>query len=308
MIGTSHSPDHINARNKKSAYFIVAIQAVLMVTVIILIVSSALCTKVKPCELQTALDFIFVKYTTYPCKYNAIKDMSSGILALGISMLCWIVLLFVQTIYVYFGKIEEKKRAIAKIVVIIGTFAFIIANLVLYIIFMREKETQHNEDYIQLGNDMFSSLKQNFKSDNASSNDSKSSAWNTFFLKYDCCAVHEVSGTTNDFDNTPWCTTSGSCQATVSQIPRTCCKGVTLTNYTSAPSTCHASVSPGTYKRNCMDPLKKMSADNIEEYQLSLLSFSLLFAIILQVIYVTMVIVLMFPRCNGSVNSSVNVN
>ena len=43
--------------------------------------------------------------------------MSSGILALGISMLCWIVLLFVQTIYVYFGKIEEKKQAIAKIVV-----------------------------------------------------------------------------------------------------------------------------------------------------------------------------------------------
>ena len=146
------SPDHINARNKKSAYFIVAIQAVLVVyfflilnchifdfwnlksnyffflkscylcfhfqvTVIILIVSSALCTKVKPCELQTALDFIFVKYTTHPCKYNAIKDMSSGILALGISMLCWIVLLFVQTIYVYFGKIEEKKRVIAKIVV-----------------------------------------------------------------------------------------------------------------------------------------------------------------------------------------------
>ena len=68
-------------------------------------------------------------------------------------------------------------------------------------------------------------------------------------MKYDCCAVHEVNGTTNDFDNTPWCTTSGSCQATVSQIPRTCCKGVTLTNYTSAPSTCHASVSPGTYKR-----------------------------------------------------------
>ena len=32
-----------------------------------------------------------------------------------------------------------------------------------------------------------------------------------------------------------------------------------------------------------MDPLKKMSVDNIEEYQLSLLSFSLLFAIILQV-------------------------
>ena len=67
-------------------------------------------------------------------------------------------------------------------------------------------------------------------------------------FKHNCCAVHDVTGTTNDFDNTPWCTTSGSCQDTSSQIPRTCCKDVTLNNYTSAPSTCHASVNSGTYK------------------------------------------------------------
>ena len=86
-------------------------------TVIKLIVSSALCTKVKPCELQIALDFIFVKYTSHPCKYNAIKDMSAGFLALGISMLCCTVLLFVPTICLCLLKIEEKKRAYAKIVV-----------------------------------------------------------------------------------------------------------------------------------------------------------------------------------------------
>ena len=67
-------------------------------------------------------------------------------------------------------------------------------------------------------------------------------------MKYNCCAIHDVMGTTNDFDNTLWCTTDGSCQATVSQIPRTCCKDVTLTNYTSAPATCHASVNLGTFK------------------------------------------------------------
>ena len=43
--------------------------------------------------------------------------MSGGFLGLGISMLCWSVLLFVQTIFVYLRKTEEKKRAIAKIVV-----------------------------------------------------------------------------------------------------------------------------------------------------------------------------------------------
>lgn len=68
-------------------------------------------------------------------------------------------------------------------------------------------------------------------------------------LQYDCCAVHEVTGTTNDFDNTPWCTTSGSCQATSSQIPKTCCKGVTKDNYQSASSNCHASVNSGTFKQ-----------------------------------------------------------
>ena len=70
-------------------------------------------------------------------------------------------------------------------------------------------------------------------------------------FQYDCCAVREIQGTANDFDNTPWCTTSGSCQATASQIPKTCCKDVTQDDYQNAPATCHASVNPGTYKTVC---------------------------------------------------------
>ena len=71
-------------------------------------------------------------------------------------------------------------------------------------------------------------------------------------MKYDCCAVHEVNGTPNGFDNTPWCTTSGSCQATASQIPKTCCKDVTQDDYQNAPHSCHASVNPGTYRTVCL--------------------------------------------------------
>ena len=67
-------------------------------------------------------------------------------------------------------------------------------------------------------------------------------------LQYDCCAVNEVIDTFNDFDRTPWCTISGSCQATASQIPKTCCKDVTKDNYDRASSNCYASVSVGTYK------------------------------------------------------------
>ncbi|XP_061165331.1 uncharacterized protein LOC133174266 isoform X2 [Saccostrea echinata] len=74
-----------------------------------------------------------------------------------------------------------------------------------------------------------------------------SDRWNLFFLENKCCAVKPVTSTTNDFDKTPWCTTSGSCQQTNSQIPKACCKNVTVDNYTSAEARCHANVIPGTY-------------------------------------------------------------
>ena len=74
----------------------------------------------------------------------------------------------------------------------------------------------------------------------------------TCFFKYDCCGVSEITGTTNDFDNTPWCTTSGSCQDTSSQIPKTCCKSITRDNYENAPKDCHEFLTPGSFKDvNC---------------------------------------------------------
>uniref|UniRef100_K1QT77 Uncharacterized protein n=1 Tax=Magallana gigas TaxID=29159 RepID=K1QT77_MAGGI len=66
-------------------------------------------------------------------------------------------------------------------------------------------------------------------------------------ITLDCCGVNAVVSTTNDFDATSWCTTSGSCQATSSQIPKTCCLNVDENTYTSAPTGCHASVNSGTY-------------------------------------------------------------
>lgn len=66
-------------------------------------------------------------------------------------------------------------------------------------------------------------------------------------FQFECCGVNKVVGTTNDFDQTPWCTTKGSCQATASQIPKTCCKGFTKYDYENAPTKCHSSVSPGQF-------------------------------------------------------------
>ncbi|XP_078327036.1 uncharacterized protein LOC111126690 isoform X2 [Crassostrea virginica] len=270
MSGTlQFVPDnHIKARNVKGAYAVLVIQTVLMMTAIALISSSVHCKNVKPCELQTALDFIYLKYNTHPCKYNAIKEMSSGFLGLGIILICWNAILFLLTMCICWWKFGEKKQIIAVlilyIIIIIGTFAIFIVNLEKYIRFMKEREAQRDV--------------------------------------HNCCAVHDVMGTTNDFDNTPWCTTSGSCQDTSSQIPRTCCKDVTLNNYTSAPSTCHASVNSGTYKPNCMDQVRKRSVKNIDEYQLGILSLSLLFSMILQILEVTIMTVLLFLPCCGCKN------
>lgn len=66
-------------------------------------------------------------------------------------------------------------------------------------------------------------------------------------FQFECCGVNKVVGTTNDFDQTPWCTTKGSCQATASQIPKTCCKGFTKYDYENAPTECHSSVNPGQF-------------------------------------------------------------
>ncbi|XP_078322943.1 uncharacterized protein LOC144622207 [Crassostrea virginica] len=69
--------------------------------------------------------------------------------------------------------------------------------------------------------------------------------------------MNPVKGTTNDFDNTAWCTTLGSCQATFSEVPKTCCLGVTESTYSSAPATCHQNVDSGTYNsKGCYDALK----------------------------------------------------
>eukprot|EP00105_Crassostrea_gigas_P035430 XP_019919578.1 PREDICTED: uncharacterized protein LOC105320172 isoform X2 [Crassostrea gigas] len=105
---------------------------------------------------------------------------------------------------------------------------------------------------------MVTLLQSYYLDDTTTNNNTISNAWNYLFLTLDCCGVNPVISTTNDFDGTSWCTTSGSCQATASQIPKTCCFNVNKNNYTSAPSACHASVDPGTYNtKGCYAALKE---------------------------------------------------
>lgn len=110
---------------------------------------------------------------------------------------------------------------------------------------------------------MVSNLKYQFVEDTTTNSNPLSNAWNYLHMTLDCCGVNAVESTTNDFDATSWCTTSGSCQATSSQIPKTCCLNVDENTYSSAPSGCHASVNSGTYNaKGCYAALKEELLDH----------------------------------------------
>nr|XP_034299754.1 tetraspanin-16-like isoform X2 [Crassostrea gigas] len=114
-----------------------------------------------------------------------------------------------------------------------------------------------NKIETELQDKMIEALEKSYKDDTILNSNSLSKSWNFIFMTQNCCGVTRVDSTTNDFDKTSWCTTSGSCQATSSQIPRGCCKNITESTYTSAPATCYASVNPGTYhSKGCYGVIK----------------------------------------------------
>lgn len=109
----------------------------------------------------------------------------------------------------------------------------------------------------EIKHEMIEALKDGFKNDTITTEHSISNAWNHLFMKLECCGVNSVVSTTNDFDDTPWCTSSGTCLKTGLQIPRTCCKNVDESSYIFAPSHCYAKIVRGTYNdKGCYDELK----------------------------------------------------
>ncbi|XP_062578977.1 uncharacterized protein LOC134237677 [Saccostrea cucullata] len=142
-------------------------------------------------------------------------------------------------------------------IIIYGYFIFglllFLSTLVIFGLWIHTREETKN---ISAKKQLVDNLHAEYKDDALSSTETVSNFWNMAFMKLDCCAVNAVFSTTNDFDQTPWCTTSGECQQTNSQIPKTCCNGVTVSTSSSAPSTCHANVDSGTYNnQGCYDVL-----------------------------------------------------
>ncbi|XP_052675365.1 tetraspanin-15-like isoform X2 [Crassostrea angulata] len=114
-----------------------------------------------------------------------------------------------------------------------------------------------NKIETELQDKMIEALEKSYKDDTILDSNPLSKSWNFIFMTQNCCGVTGVQSTTNDFDKTSWCTTSGSCQATSSQIPKGCCINITESTYNAAPSDCHASVNPGTYhSKGCYGVIK----------------------------------------------------
>nr|XP_022320932.1 uncharacterized protein LOC111123112 isoform X2 [Crassostrea virginica] len=246
-------------------------------------------SKVNSCELERALDSIHLDYTPHPCQYHEIKEKLKIPFGFGVGYLVIKGVIFASFAGFKYGWLEkggqEKKdrwKSPFHIIIAGVSFSFFLTFLLISILVVHENKEQTNVNFDALGSSMLSWLQNRFTSDDLNSGDTISTAWNDFFIQYDCCAVYQVTGTTNDFDRTPWCTTSGSCQATSSQIPKTCCKSVTKDNYQNASSGCHASVNPGTYKQSCLSRMKTLSIVNINESQVNVLFYFLLILMLSQ--------------------------
>lgn len=204
--------------------------------------------KLQDLNITTSSDFNGIENTT-ELFFACLKIFLGCVLGLSI-------ILTISTIVpqVYFENI------IYTAVVFLFTVAFIVLT-VLSILFYVDLYNEQINPYSKtsdLHGQMTSSLKDNYWNDNFTTGTNISNEWNHLFIDFECCGVNRVSGTTNDFDQTSWCTTNGTCQATASQIPKTCCKGLTEYDYQNAPGDCHSSVNPGKYyDKGCFSVIKK---------------------------------------------------
>nr|XP_022320140.1 uncharacterized protein LOC111122621 [Crassostrea virginica]XP_022320141.1 uncharacterized protein LOC111122621 [Crassostrea virginica]XP_022320142.1 uncharacterized protein LOC111122621 [Crassostrea virginica]XP_022320143.1 uncharacterized protein LOC111122621 [Crassostrea virginica]XP_022320144.1 uncharacterized protein LOC111122621 [Crassostrea virginica]XP_022320145.1 uncharacterized protein LOC111122621 [Crassostrea virginica] len=271
----------------------------------LLIAAGIMVSNATSCQLEEALQSFDLMNEKFFCKHYAIKNTPAlwiiGIIVLASNTIN-IVLCVCQCCYRCCYKCWEKcirynrfceytrhKWTVVLTYCISASSAISLFWIVL-VYFIEEDIKEPVIDYVNLRSSMISSLKTSFTSDDINSGNGISNAWNKLFIKYDCCAVNEVLGTTNDFDETPWCTTSGTCQATASQIPKSCCNDVTENNYQSAPSACHASVNSGTYKSNCLSRMKELSTENIQGHHITLIFRLVQFIVIVQVLDIYLLI------------------
>lgn len=177
-----------------------------------------------------------------------------GRLAIDLSILNIIIgtVILVVAVVGLLGICREMKKLLLVYTIIVAVV------FVIHIIFIALWITMINKVDGELKNKLIVALKENFINDTVKNLDPISNAWNHMFMTLDCCGVNPVVSRSNDFDQTPWCSTVGSCKSNTSKIPRTCCIEVNEMTYPSAPSACHTNVTSGTYNaKGCFEVLKE---------------------------------------------------
>ncbi|XP_078327044.1 uncharacterized protein LOC111123564 isoform X1 [Crassostrea virginica] len=279
-------------------YYILTVTGVLMIASILLITTTSHIYNAKKCDLKKALDSLDLKYTSQPCKYYGMKEISHEIFKLGKGVLSWNFIAFIGILFLHFGPSLKYKHVCVNISCGVITFIALLIFILCLLKYnkvakTREETTEIN--YSQIESAMLTGLEKYYTSDDMNNSDYRSLSWNTFFIQYDCCGVREFQESTNDFKNTPWCKSSGTCQTGTSKIPKTCCKDVTKNDYQNAPSSCYVSAKSGTYKPSCSSRMKKLSDYNISECHVLIVSISLLIIAVLQIFEAILIAALFVP-------------
>lgn len=109
-------------------------------------------SQLKPCDLETALDSIYLEFTPHPCKYNAIKEMTTEIRTLASFQLIWMFTLLFSVPNVI-GLAQEKKERILKVcILLVSTFVHLSFFLLVFLslfLFKNEKNMKINHTFME---------------------------------------------------------------------------------------------------------------------------------------------------------------
>lgn len=203
------------------------------------------------------------------CPYEKATDSVFYVMLMG-AIVLGLAILILDILWVHQLCLSIPYRIL--IVILIVVFAGVTAAQIIFLMDVSNfQEKDEVMNWKTLYTDMKASLTGNFLRDDTTSMNEISNQLNILFIEYKCCGVDRIHGTTNDFDTSPWCTTNGSCQLTNSQIPKSCCLGVTEENLQSANENCHAKVTPQTYNdKGCFEVLKGVIIEGRIQYVLKL--------------------------------------
>ena len=120
----------------------------------ILIISLSLdISHLKPCDLETALDSIYLEFTPHPCKYNAIKEMAKAIETLASVQLVWMfAVLYSVPRVISLSSRKKLDRRLTICIFVVSTFVHLSLLLLVFLLlflFKNEKNMKINHSFME---------------------------------------------------------------------------------------------------------------------------------------------------------------